>query len=73
LLKPLFDDIQSTVIGWRSVPDSSVLVGTYSAARLVKVATSSQEEKMLERVGLVLLAGVLAFAFAPYFYALGGL
>jgi hypothetical protein len=34
---------------------------------------SSEEEKMLERLGLVLLASVLAFAFAPYFYALGGL
>jgi hypothetical protein len=33
---------------------------------------SEQEEKMLERLGLVLLACVLAFAFAPYFYALGG-
>jgi hypothetical protein len=32
-----------------------------------------QEEKMLERLGLVLLGCVLAFAFAPYFYALGGL
>lgn len=29
-----------------------------------------REEKTLERVGLILLAGVLAFAFAPYFYAL---
>jgi hypothetical protein len=34
---------------------------------------SFQEKKMLERLGLVLLASVLAFAFAPYFYALGGL
>jgi hypothetical protein len=42
---------------------STVLVGTDSG---------EQEEKMLERLGLVLLACVLAFAFAPYFYALGG-
>jgi len=28
---------------------------------------------MLERLELMLLALVLAFAFAPYFYALGGL
>jgi len=28
---------------------------------------------MLERLGLVLFAFVLAFAFAPYFYALAGL
>jgi hypothetical protein len=31
------------------------------------------EEKMLERLGLVLLASALAFGFAPYFYLLGGL
>lgn len=34
---------------------------------------SYREEKMLERLGLVLLGCVLAFAFAPYFYVLGGL
>jgi hypothetical protein len=31
------------------------------------------ERKMLERFAWILLAWVLAFAFAPYFYALGGL
>jgi len=31
------------------------------------------ERKMLERFAWMLLAWVLAFAFAPYFYALGGL
>jgi hypothetical protein len=29
-----------------------------------------RRKKMLERLGLVLLAFVLVFAFAPYFYAL---
>jgi hypothetical protein len=32
-----------------------------------------RRKKMLERLGLVLLAFVLAFAFAPYFYALAEL
>jgi hypothetical protein len=34
---------------------------------------TSLEKKMPERLALILLACVLAFAFAPYFYALGGL
>jgi hypothetical protein len=32
-----------------------------------------RKKKMLERLGLVLLAFVLVFAFAPYFYALAEL
>jgi hypothetical protein len=35
--------------------------------------TPLRRKKMLERLGLILLACVLAFAFAPYLYALGGL
>jgi hypothetical protein len=34
---------------------------------------TSLEKKMLERLALILLAFVIAFALAPYFYALGGL
>jgi hypothetical protein len=35
--------------------------------------TPLRRRKMLERLGLALLALALAFGFAPYFYALGGL
>ena len=35
--------------------------------------TPVRRKKMLERLGLVLFAFVLAFAFAPYFYVLADL
>jgi hypothetical protein len=65
LFKPLFYDSYQLAgtVGWR---ETAVLVGT-------DVGPLSSGEKMLERLALALLASVLAFALAPYFYALGGL
>ena len=39
-------------------------------ATIAEAWTPVRRKKMLERLGLVLLAFVLAFAFAPYFYVL---
>jgi len=63
-----FHDREIAVMCWaaRKPPRGSI------KAMILEGWIPLRREKMLERLAWILLASVLAFGFAPYFYALGG-